>query len=54
MASINPEKLAEPIYVRLPLEVAEEVRRQALEQGRTLGLQLRLILQKALLKQESR
>jgi hypothetical protein len=54
MASINPNKLAQPIYVRLPVEIAEEIRRQALEQGRTLSLQLRWILQRAVQVQESR
>jgi hypothetical protein len=48
MASINPNKLAQPIYVRLPVEIAEEIRRQASKEGRTLSLQLRWILQKAL------
>jgi len=52
MPSINPNKLAEPIYVRLPVEMAEQIRRDALEQGRTLSLQLRWILRKAFLEQE--
>jgi hypothetical protein len=52
MPSINPNKLAEPIYVRLPVEMAEQIRRDALEQGRTLSLQLRWILRTALLAQE--
>jgi len=54
MASINPEKLAQPIYVRLPVYMAEEIRRQASEEGRTLSLQLRWILQRAVQVQESR
>jgi hypothetical protein len=54
MASINPNKLAQPIYVRLPVDIAEEIRRQAFEQGRTLSLQLRWILQRAVQVQESR
>ncbi len=48
MASINPNKLGEPIYVRLSLEIAEEIRRQAIEQERTQRSQIRYLLQKAL------
>jgi len=48
MASINPNTLSEPIYVRLTLEIAEEIRRQAIEQERTQSSQIRYLLQKAL------
>jgi CopG-like RHH_1 or ribbon-helix-helix domain, RHH_5 len=48
MASINPSTLTEPIYVRLTLEIAEEIRRQAIEQERTQSSQIRFLLQKAL------
>jgi hypothetical protein len=48
MASINPNPLGEPIYVRLSPEIAEEVRKQAIEQDRTQSSQIRHLLQKAL------
>ena len=48
MASINPNILGEPVYVRLPLEIAEEIRRQAIKQERTQSSQIRYLLQKAL------
>jgi hypothetical protein len=48
MASINPNTLTEPIYVRLTLEIAEEIRRQAIMQERTQSSQIRYLLQKAL------
>jgi hypothetical protein len=48
MASINPNKLTEPIYVRLTLEIAEEIRAQAIKQERTQSSQIRFLLQKAL------
>jgi molybdopterin/thiamine biosynthesis adenylyltransferase len=48
MASINPNTLTEPIYVRLTLEIAEEIRRQAIVQDRTQSSQIRFLLQKAL------
>ncbi len=32
MASINLSTLTDPIYVRLPLDIAEEIRRQAIKQ----------------------
>ncbi len=52
MASINPNTLTEPIYVRLTLEIAEEIRRQAIKQERTQSSQIRYLLQKALQIQE--
>jgi hypothetical protein len=48
MASINPNTLTEPIYVRLTLEIAEEIRAQAIKQERTQSSQIRFLLQKAL------
>jgi len=48
MASINPSTLTEPIYVRLTLEIAEEIRAQAIKQERTQSSQIRYLLQKAL------
>ena len=48
MASINPNTLTEPIYVRLTLEIAEEIRAQAIKQERTQSSQIRYLLQKAL------
>jgi hypothetical protein len=48
MASINPNTLTEPIYVRLPLEISEEIRRQAIKQERTLSSQIRWLIQQAL------
>ncbi len=36
MASIDPEKFAQPIYVRLPVEIAEEIRSQDRWQTRRL------------------
>ena len=48
MASINTNTLTEPIYVRLTLNLAEEIRRQAIEQERTQSSQIRWLLQKAL------
>ena len=48
MASINPKSLGEPIYVRLPLEMSEEIRKQAIQQERTQSSQIRFLLQKAL------
>ena len=33
MASINTNTLTEPIYVRLTLEIAEEIRKQAIRAG---------------------
>ncbi|MGO9570397.1 MAG: hypothetical protein ACLP5H_22930 [Desulfomonilaceae bacterium] len=52
MASINPNSLTEPIYVRLTLEIAEEIRNQAIKQERTQSSQIRYLLQKALRMQE--
>ena len=48
MASINTNTLTEPIYVRLTLEIAEEIRKQAIKQERTQSSQIRWLLQKAL------
>ena|GEM_PF-3966235 len=48
MTSINPNTLTEPIYVRLTLEIAEEIRAQAIKQERTQSSQIRYLLQKAL------
>ena len=48
MASINTNTLTEPIYVRLTLEIAEEIRQQAIKQERTQSSQIRWLLQKAL------
>jgi hypothetical protein len=48
MASINPDMLGEPVYVRLPLEMCEQIRKQAIEQERTQSSQIRYLLQKAL------
>ena len=52
MASINPNTLTEPIYVRLTLEIAEEIRKQAIQQERTQSSQIRFLLQKALRMEE--
>ncbi len=52
MASINPNTLTEPIYVRLTLEIAEEIRAQAIKQERTQSSQIRWLLQQALQMQE--
>ncbi len=52
MASINTNTLTEPIYVRLTLEIAEEIRQQAIKQERTQSSQIRFLLQKALQMQE--
>ena len=52
MASINPSTLTEPIYVRLTLEIAEAIRKQAIHQERTQSSQIRFLLQKALQMQE--
>ena len=54
MASINPNTLTEPIYVRLTLEIAEEIRRQAIKQERTQSSQIRFLLQRALQIEEQR
>jgi hypothetical protein len=54
MASINPNTLGEPIYVRLSPEIAEEVRKQAIEQERTQSSQIRYLLQKALQMEEQK
>ncbi len=48
MSSINPNSLTEPIYVRLPLEIAEQIRQQAIQQERTQSSQIRYLLHKAL------
>ena len=52
MASINTNSLTEPIYVRLTLNLAEEIREQAIKQERTQSSQIRWLLQKALQMQE--
>ena len=52
MASINPKSLGEPIYVRLSLEMSEEIRKQAIQQERTQSSQIRFLLQKALRMEE--
>ncbi|MGO9116841.1 MAG: hypothetical protein ACLQPD_04425 [Desulfomonilaceae bacterium] len=52
MASINTNTLTEPIYVRLTLEIAEEIRKEAIKQERTQSSQIRWLLQKALQMQE--
>jgi hypothetical protein len=52
MASINPNALSEPIYVRLTAEIAEEIRKQAIQQERTQSSQIRFLLSKALQMQE--
>ena len=52
MASINTNTLTEPIYVRLTLEIAEEIRKQAIREERTQSSQIRWLLQKALQMQE--
>jgi len=48
MAGLNPHTLTEPIYVRLPIEVSEEIRRQAMQQERNLSSQIRFLILKAL------
>lgn len=53
MAGLTRHTLTEPIYVRLPIEMTEEIRKQALAQERTLSLQIRWLLQKALQKPEA-
>ncbi len=52
MASINPNSLGEPIYVRLSPEIAEEIRKQAIREERTQSSQIRYLLQKALQMKE--
>ena len=52
MASINPNQLGEPIYVRLSPEIAEEIRKQAIKEERTQSSQIRFLLQKALQMEE--
>jgi hypothetical protein len=47
MASIKPKKLPNPIYVRLPEELVETIRGQALQSERTLSSQVRWLLQRA-------
>jgi hypothetical protein len=55
MASIRTlNTLTEPIYVRLTLEIAEEIRRQALAQERTQSSQIRYLLQKGLQIEEQK
>jgi hypothetical protein len=53
MAGLTRHELTQPIYVRLPVEMTEEIRKQALAQERTLSLQIRWLLQKALQKLEA-
>jgi hypothetical protein len=48
MAGLNPHVLTEPIYVRLPVQVSEEIRKQAMAQERTLSSQIRFLVLKAL------
>jgi hypothetical protein len=48
MAGLNPHILTDPVYVRLPVEVSEEIRRQAMAQERTLSSQIRFLVLKAL------
>jgi len=52
MAGLNPHELTQPIYVRLPIEVSEEIRRQAMAQERTLSSQVRYLVLKALQTKE--
>lgn len=52
MAGLNPHELTQPIYVRLPIEVSEEIRKQAMAQERTLSSQLRFIVLRALQMEE--
>ena len=47
MASIKPKKLPNPIYVRLPEDLVETIRGQALISERTLSSQIRWLLQNA-------
>jgi CopG-like RHH_1 or ribbon-helix-helix domain, RHH_5 len=48
MAGLNPHELTQPIYVRLPIKVSEEIRRQAMQQERNLSSQIRFLVLKAL------
>jgi len=48
MAGLNPHELTQPIYVRLPVQVSEEIRKQAMAQERTLSSQIRFLVLKAL------
>lgn len=53
MAGLTRHTFSEPVYIRLPIEIKEEIRRQALAQERTFSLQIRWLLQKALQMQEA-
>ncbi|MFC1833247.1 Arc family DNA-binding protein [Thermodesulfobacteriota bacterium] len=42
------QNLTDAVYVRLPVGIVEELRRQAMEQERTLSSQIRWLVQQAL------
>lgn len=42
------QNLTDAVYVRLPVGIVEEIRRQAMEQERTLSSQIRWLVQQAL------
>lgn len=52
MAGLTPHALTEPIYVRLPIEVSEAIRKQAMAQERNLSSQIRFLVLKALRMEE--
>jgi hypothetical protein len=52
MAGLNSHELSEPIYVRLPIQVSEEIRKQAMAQERNLSSQIRFLVLKALRMEE--
>ena len=47
MASIKPKKLPNPSYVRLPEDLVEAIREQALRNERTFSGEVRWLLQRA-------
>jgi hypothetical protein len=52
MASINPKEFPNPVNVRLPEELVEKIRKQALKSERTLSGQVRWLLQRAVQEEE--